>query len=186
MAIRVGPTALPEVLVIDPAVFGDPRGYFLEVWHQERYRALGLPGTFVQDNISRSGSRILRGLHLQHPFGQAKLVHVLEGDVFDVAVDVRVGSPTFGRWVGEHLSGANHRQLFVPAGFAHGFCVMSDYALVSYKVTQVYHPETEIGIAWNDPAIGIEWPIAAPLLSPKDAAAPLLSELPAGRLPRYA
>ena len=185
MAIQVTPTAIPEVLVVDPALFGDPRGYFLEVWHQERYRAAGLPAAFVQDNVSRSAHGILRGLHLQHPFGQGKLVHVLEGEVFDVAVDVRLGSPTFGRWVGERLSGDNHRQLYIPPGFAHGFCVVSPYALVAYKVTELYHPETELGIAWNDPAIGISWPVTSPVLSGKDAAAPRLHEVPTSRLPQF-
>jgi dTDP-4-dehydrorhamnose 3,5-epimerase len=186
MALQVSSTAIPEVLVIDPTVFGDPRGYFLEVWHQERYARLGLPRDFVQDNVSRSSGGILRGLHLQHPFGQGKLVHVLEGEIFDVAVDVRVGSPTFGQWVGEELSGDNHRQLYVPPGFAHGFCVTSPYALVSYKVTELYHPETELSIAWNDPALGIRWPIEAPSLSAKDASAPRLRDLPSTRLPTIA
>ena len=184
MALRVSPTAIPEVLAIDPVVFGDPRGYFLEVWQQERYASVGLPREFVQDNVSRSAGGILRGLHLQHPFGQGKLVHVLEGEIFDVAVDVRIGSPTFGRWVGEVLSGDNHRQLYVPPGFAHGFCVTSPHALVSYKVTELYHPETELTIAWNDPALGIQWPVSTPSLSAKDASAPRLHDLPASRLPK--
>lgn len=179
------PTALPDVLVIDPVVFGDARGYFLEAWNHERYATCGIPQGFVQDNVSRSAQGVLRGLHLQHPFGQGKLIHVLEGEVFDVAVDVRVGSPTFGRWVGERLSGENHRQFFIPPGFAHGFCVVSPYALVSYKVTERYHPETEIGLAWNDPALGIEWPDTRPLLSERDAAAPRLADVALARLPRF-
>jgi len=185
MAIKVRQAAVPDVLIIDPALYGDTRGYFLEVWHQETYNQYGMPSSFVQDNVSRSARGILRGLHLQHPYGQGKLIHVLEGEVFDVAVDVREGSPTFGRWVTERLSGENHRQLFIPTGFAHGFCVVSDYALVAYKVTELYHPETEFGIAWNDPALGIDWPVETPILSPKDEAAPHLADLPDGRLPRF-
>jgi dTDP-4-dehydrorhamnose 3,5-epimerase len=185
MALQVSATAISDVVVVDPTVFGDPRGYFLEVWHQERYARLGLPRDFVQDNVSRSARGILRGLHLQHPFAQGKLVHVLDGEIFDVAVDVRVGSPTFGQWVGEVLSSDNHRQLYVPPGFAHGFCVTSDYALVSYKVTELYHPETELSIAWNDRALGITWPIAEPILSAKDASAPALQDVPLARLPKF-
>lgn len=185
MAPHVRPARIPGVLVIDPALFGDQRGYFLEVWHQERYRNLGLPAAFVQDNVSRSERGILRGLHLQHPYGQGKLVHVLDGEVFDVAVDVRVGSPTFGRWVGEHLSSDNHRQLYIPPGFAHGFCVLSPSALFAYKVTEIYHPETEFGIAWDDPELGIAWPVTSPGLSAKDAAAPRLRDVPLPRLPQY-
>ncbi len=185
MPIQVTPAAIPEVLVIDPALYGDARGYFLEVWHQVSYKDFGMPLNFVQDNVSRSQHGILRGLHLQHPFGQGKLVHVLEGEVFDVAVDVRLGSPTFGRWVGECLSGENHRQLYIPAGFAHGFCVISPHALVAYKVTELYHQETELGIAWNDPDLGVEWPIGSPQLSLKDSAAPRLRDVPHDRLPRW-
>ncbi|MGE3885940.1 MAG: dTDP-4-dehydrorhamnose 3,5-epimerase [Vicinamibacterales bacterium] len=178
-------TTLPDVLVIDPVVFGDHRGYFLEVWSREHYRGLGLPAAFAQDNVSRSDRGVLRGLHLQHPFAQGKLVHVLDGEIFDVAVDVRVASPTFGRWVGERLSGRNHRQLYIPPGFAHGFCVLSASALVAYKATEPYHPEAELGIAWNDPALNIDWPLAVPVLSPKDAAAPRLADVPLARLPRF-
>lgn len=185
MPIQVSRTALADVLIIDPVAFGDARGYFLEVWNQEHYSGFGMPHKFVQDNVSRSEQGVLRGLHLQHPFGQGKLVHVLDGEVFDVAVDVRLGSPTFGRWVGERLSGANHRQLYIPPGFAHGFCVVSAYALVAYKTTERYHPEAELGIAWNDPMIGVEWPDAAPVLSAKDAAAPWLGDVPSGRLPQF-
>ena len=181
----VTPTALPEVLRIDPKVFGDARGYFHETWQRERYAALGVPREFVQDNISRSQRGILRGLHLQEPYGQGKLVQVLDGEVFDVAVDVRFGSPTYGRWVSELLSSENHRQLYIPPGFAHGFCVTSESALLHYKCTDLYHPETEVSVAWNDPALGITWPVKAPVLSKKDAAAKPLAEIPRERLPRY-
>jgi dTDP-4-dehydrorhamnose 3,5-epimerase len=140
---------------------------------------------FVQDNISKSSRNVLRGLHLQEPHGQGRLVQVLDGDVFDVAVDVRVGSPTFGQWVSERLTGTSHRQLFIPKGFAHGFCVLSDTAIFSYKCTDVYDPAAEFSIAWNDPTLAITWPITNPVLSAKDAEAKRLSEIPVDRLPHY-
>lgn len=183
--MRVTPTALPEVLLIEPAVFGDARGYFFETWHKKRYAEHGVPESFVQDNVSRSQRGILRGLHLQEPYAQGKLVQVLDGEVLDVAVDVRVGSNTFGRWVSERLSADNHRQLYVPPGFAHGFCVLSESALLAYKCTELYHPETELSIAWNDPELAIDWPVRDPVLSKKDAAAPPLSAIPRERLPKY-
>lgn len=183
--MRVTPTALPDVLLFEPAVFGDARGYFFETWQQKRYAEHGLPENFVQDNVSRSQRGILRGLHLQEPFGQGKLVQVFDGEVLDIAVDVRVGSSTFGRWVAERLSGENHKQLYVPPGFAHGFCVLSESALLAYKCTELYHPETELSIAWNDPELAIDWPIRDPVLSKKDAAAPHLSTIARERLPRY-
>lgn len=183
--MRVAPTTLAPVLLIEPRVFGDARGYFFETWQLARYDEQGVPAKFVQDNVSRSQRGILRGLHLQEPFGQGKLVQVLDGEVFDVAVDVRVGSPTFGRWVGERLSSDNHRQLYVPEGFAHGFCVLSESALLQYKCTELYHPETELSVAWNDPALAIAWPVTDPVLSPKDAAAKPLAEIARERLPRY-
>jgi len=179
-------TAIPGVVIIEPRVFGDPRGWFSESWQQQRYQEAGIPGPFVQDNQSFSGHGILRGLHCQHPFAQGKLVQVLIGEVFDVAVDIRRGSPSFGRWVGVHLSGDNHRQFWVPPGFAHGFVVLSETALFTYKCTDYYHPETEFSIRWDDPDIGIDWPLAtSPSLSAKDAAAPLLRDLPTDRLPEY-
>lgn len=181
----VKPTELKSVLLIEPTVFGDARGYFFETWNRNRYSEHGVPREFVQDNVSRSARGILRGLHLQEPFGQAKLVQVLEGEVYDVAVDVRFGSPTFGRWVGERLSSDNHRQLFIPEGFAHGFCVLSESALLQYKCTELYHPETEIGLAWNDPELAIDWPVKDPLLSQKDAAAKRLRDIPREKLPRF-
>ena len=183
--MRVTPTALPDVLLIEPAVFGDARGYFFETFHQKRYAELGMPNNFVQDNVSRSQRGILRGLHLQEPYAQGKLVQVLDGEVLDVAVDVRVGSSTFGKWVAETLSGDNHKQLYVPPGFAHGFFVLSESALLHYKCTDLYHPETELSIAWNDPQLAIDWPVRDPVLSKKDAAAPQLSAIPRERLPRY-
>lgn len=178
-------TDLPGVLIIEPRVFGDARGFFIETWHQGKYADLGLPERFVQDNLSRSTKGVLRGLHYQHPQAQGKLVYVLDGEVFDVAVDVRVGSPTFGRWVGVTLSAENKRQMYVPPGFAHGFCVTSDSVLFAYKCTDFYNPKTEGSVCWNDPAIGIVWPIAQPSLSDKDRVAPLLKDVPRERLPLY-
>lgn len=178
-------TVLPGVTRIEPRVFGDERGLFYESWSAARYAEAGVSGPFVQDNVSKSVRGTLRGLHLQHPHGQGKLVYVLVGEVFDVAVDVRVGSPNFGRWSGVLLSESNHWQLYVPAGFAHGFCVVSDTALFAYKCTEHYRPETEITVAWNDPDIGIRWPITAPILNDKDRAAQRLTAL-RDTLPRYA
>lgn len=179
-------TDIPGVLIIEPKVFGDDRGFFLETWERERYAAQGVPRDFVQDNMAKSRKGVLRGLHIQHPHAQGKLVQVLQGEVFDVAVDVRRGSPTFGRWEGARLSGVNRRQFWVPAGFAHGYYVLSDEALFSYKCTDFYHPENEFSIRWDDPAIGIDWPLdAAPLLSAKDAAADSLDSLDQERLPIY-
>ena len=183
--MKVIPTQLKGVLIVEPDVYEDARGFFLETWAQKRYAEAGLPQTYVQDNLSRSSRGILRGLHLQHPFGQGKLVQVMRGEVFDVAVDVRVGSPTFGQWVGSELSGANHRQIYIPPGFAHGFCVLSDDALFSYKCTEAYHRETEVGIRWDDPDLGIDWPVEDPLLSDKDAKFPPLRDVPHDRLPSW-
>lgn len=176
---------IPEILIIDPRVFGDDRGFFLETWSSSRYAEAGLPSVFVQDNLSRSVRGTLRGLHLQHPKGQGKLVHVIEGEILDVAVDVRIGSPTFGRWVGFELSGQNKRQVYIPPGFAHGFCVTSEYALFAYKCTETYRPDTELGVLWSDPAIGVRWPTNAPILSEKDRAYPPLADIPRSRLPPY-
>ncbi len=182
--MRVGRTALPGVLRIEPRAFPDPRGYLLVSWNEAAYAAHGMPGPFVQDNVSYSRRGVLRGLHLQHPGGQAKLVSVLRGAVYDVAVDLRRGSPTYGGWVGEELSAENRRQLYIPPGFAHGFLVVSDDALVSYKVDAPYRPDAELAVRWDDPAIGIAWPDAGPLaLSDKDATAPSLAELDPAGLP---
>jgi dTDP-4-dehydrorhamnose 3,5-epimerase len=176
---------LPEVLLIKPQVFGDERGYFKETFHAERYAAAGIRLPFVQDNLSRSRRGTLRGLHLQHPYGQGKLVSVVEGEVFDVALDVRIGSPTFGRWTGALLSDKNHFQLYVPPGFAHGFCVTSENALFSYKCTDLYHPECEVGVAFDDPDLGIRWPVDHPLVGQKDQQNLPLSQIDRQKLPRY-
>lgn len=176
--MQITPTQLPEVLLIAPKIFGDSRGFFFESFHQARYAEAGLKLPFVQDNLSRSIQGTLRGLHFQEPQGQGKLVTVVRGAVYDVAVDVRRGSPTFGKWVGYELTELNHLQLWIPPGFAHGFCVVSDFADFFYKCTEVYSPQAERGIAWDDPALGIPWPVRRPLLSAKDAAAPRLSEAP--------
>jgi dTDP-4-dehydrorhamnose 3,5-epimerase len=173
--VRVVPADLPGVLVVEPDVKGDVRGFFLETYRADRYRAHGIAVTFVQDNHSRSVGRTLRGLHLQRRHLQGKLIRVIEGEIYDVAVDVRRGSPTFGKWVGVTLSAANFKQCYVPPGFAHGFCVTSDGAQVEYKCTELYDPASEIGIAWNDPALAIAWPIANPVLSPRDSRNPTLS-----------
>jgi dTDP-4-dehydrorhamnose 3,5-epimerase len=183
--MEVIPQSLPEVLLIKPKVFGDARGYFIETYNAERYQQAGITLPFVQDNLSKSRRGILRGLHLQNPHTQGKLVSVVEGEVFDVAVDVRVGSPTFGKWASAVLSADNHHQLWVPPGFAHGFCVTSESALFSYKCTDLYHPEAEIGIAFDDPALAIPWPVREPELSAKDRANAPLSQIDPAKLPRY-
>jgi dTDP-4-dehydrorhamnose 3,5-epimerase len=170
--VNVIQTAIPDVLMIEPVVRADARGFFVEVWHEERYRSAGIDLPFVQDNHSRSGRGTLRGLHYQIQQAQGKLVRVAAGQVFDVAVDLRRSSPAFGRWVGTILSGENHRQLWVPPGFAHGFYVMSDSADLLYKCTDLYAPQYDRTLQWNDPEVGVEWPLSglAPLLSAKDQA----------------
>jgi dTDP-4-dehydrorhamnose 3,5-epimerase len=175
---------LAGLKIIRPTVFRDARGAFLETYHQQRYVEAGIDTPFVQDNYSRSGRHTIRGLHLQVRAPQAKLVRVVAGEAFDVAVDVRQGSPTFGRWFGLTLSGDNYVQLYIPAGFAHGFAVVSETAEVEYKCSAFYDPADEIAIRYDDPAIGIQWPVAAPVLSVRDAAAPVLAALH-DRLPRY-
>jgi dTDP-4-dehydrorhamnose 3,5-epimerase len=175
--MRLESTALPEVLVITPDVHRDPRGYFLETFHQGKYRAGGIEGTFVQDNLSRSVRGTLRGLHAQRRRPQGKLIRVTEGEIFDVAVDIRRGSPSFAAWVGVRLSGETFRQVYVPPGFAHGFCVLSEVAVVEYKCTEFYDPDDEIGVIWNDPDIGVQWPTSDPTLSAKDGAAPRLRDV---------
>ena len=170
-------TDLPEVLIIEPKLFGDQRGFFLETYQLARYSELGISRPFVQDNMSRSGYGVLRGLHLQNPTTQGKLVSVLRGRVLDVAVDVRLGSPNFGRHVAVELSEDNRRQFWVPRGFAHGFVVLSETADFFYKCDELYSPKDEILVRWDDPAIGINWGVENPSLSAKDAAAPLLSEV---------
>ena len=183
--MKITTMSLPEVLLVEPQRFGDARGYFLETWREERYRAAGINLSFVQDNLSRSTRGILRGLHLQYPNDQGKLVYVLVGEVFDVAVDVRVGSPNFGKWTGAPLSSEDHRQLWIPPGFAHGFCVTSETALFAYKCTAPYSAADELGLAWNDPALAILWPIAEPQLSAKDKLLPFLANIDPARLPCY-
>ena len=182
--MRVVPTDIPEVVIIEPDVHVDGRGFFVESYHAGRYREHGIPGPFVQDNHSRSTAGTLRGLHLQVRRPQGKLVRVIEGEVFDVAVDVRRGSPTFGRWVGVTLTAENFKQCYVPPGFAHGFYVVSPVAQVEYKCTDLYDPASEIGVAWNDPALGITWPAGQPLLSGRDSRNPTLTEL-GDTLPAY-
>ncbi|QSQ25088.1 dTDP-4-dehydrorhamnose 3,5-epimerase [Pyxidicoccus parkwayensis] len=181
--MRVLPTELPGVLVVEPKVFGDDRGFFMEMFHAKRYADAGIPGPFVQDNYSRSAKGTLRGLHFQEPQAQGKLVQVIAGAVYDVAVDVRRGSPGFGKWVAVELSSDNRRQLWIPPGFAHGFCVLSESADFHYKCTTLYAPETERGVLWNDPDLAIPWPVTSPLLSAKDAKAPRLRD--AMVLPAY-
>ena len=170
-------TDLPGVLVIESEVFRDPRGYFLETFHERKYREAGIPHSFVQDNQSRSTRGTLRGLHAQLRKPQGKLIRTLRGEIFDVAVDIRPGSPTFGKWTAATLRADDFRQMFIPPGFAHGFCVLSEVAEVAYKCTDFYDPADEIGFRWNDPEVGIAWPIRDPLLSSKDAALPTLAEL---------
>jgi dTDP-4-dehydrorhamnose 3,5-epimerase len=176
---------IPGVVILEPKVFGDARGFFMETWREERYANIGINGTFVQDNLSFSSKGVLRGLHYQNPNSQGKLVSVIQGEVFDVAVDIRYGSPTFGQWVGVSLSGDNHRQMWIPPGFAHGFCVTSNTAYFMYKCTDIYTPEAENGIIWNDPDIGIEWPLQDVQLSEKDCLYPQLKEKAETNLPQY-
>lgn len=183
--MKIISTKLPGVRIIEPKVFGDNRGFFFETWNQARYAECGLPVNFVQDNISFSQRGVLRGLHFQNPHTQGKLVYVLQGEVFDVAVDIRVGSPTFGEWVGVTLSAENKRQFYIPEGFAHGFCVISETALFSYKCTDMYSPPSEHGVSWNDPDLNITWPIGNPILSVKDEKYPRLKDVSVGILPRY-
>lgn len=183
--MKVIETRLPGVLIVEPKVFGDARGYFMESFQAERYAVADIAGPFVQDNLSFSRRGILRGLHLQNPRPQGKLVQVLQGEVFDVAVDVRVGSPTFGQWEGVILSAENARQYYVPPGFAHGFVVTSETALFAYKCTDYYMPQSEISLLWNDGDIGIEWPVTEPQLSAKDAAGVRLADIDPARLPKF-
>jgi len=185
--VKVMLTDLPGVLLLEPKAFGDARGFFLESWQAERYTAAGMPERFVQDNQSRSRRGVLRGLHYQLLQPQGKLVWVTRGAVFDVAVDIRRGSPHFGRWCGYVLDDINHHQLYIPPGFAHGFCVLSDEADFFYKCSDYYHPQSEQGIAWDDPAISIGWPLthAEVALSAKDQANPRLAAQEPEKLPVY-
>jgi dTDP-4-dehydrorhamnose 3,5-epimerase len=183
--VKLIPTSLPGCVLVEPAVFGDARGFFFETWNAERYAEQGLPGSFVQSNVSSSARGVLRGLHYQWPRPQGKLVTVLQGEVYDVAVDIRQGSPTFGRWEAFILSGENRRQLWIPPGFAHGFAVLSDTALFNYLCTDVYVKEADAAIRWNDAELAVDWPISAPSLSAKDQQAPFLEDIPKDRLPVY-
>jgi len=183
--VKVLETALPDVLIIEPKVFGDDRGFFMETWNKHNYAEIGISADFVQDNLSFSRRGVLRGLHFQNPNAQGKLVSVLQGEVYDVAVDIRYGSPTFGRWTAIMLSSENKRQFYVPAGFAHGFCVTSKTALFSYKCTDNYNPTAEGSIIWNDPDLAIDWPIDKPELSVKDGEGLQLKDFPIERLPKY-
>ena len=182
--MRVIPAEIPEVLLIEPDVFTDTRGFFLETFHAERYAAHGVPGPFVQDNHSRSVEGTVRGLHLQLTHPQAKLIRVVVGEIFDVAVDVRVGSPTFGNWVGVRLSAESFRQCYIPPGFAHGFSVLSPIAEIEYKCTDIYDPAGQLGLLWNDPALAIPWGVETPVLSDRDRDNPTIREA-LDRLPRY-
>jgi len=175
--VRFGPTELPGVLLIQPDVYRDPRGFFLETYHERKYAEGGIPGPFVQDNHSHSARGTLRGLHAQRLRPQGKLVRAVEGEMFDVAVDIRRGSPSFGKWVGFILSGENFQQLWIPPGFAHGFCALSERVHVEYKCTDFYDPADEMAVAWNDPEIAIAWPVESPALSARDARAPRLAEI---------
>ncbi len=183
--MNVVPLSIAGVLRVEPKVFADERGAFSELWRADRYQEHGITVSFVQDNVSFSKARVLRGLHFQkEPHGQGKLVSVLSGAVLDVAVDVRVGSPTFGQWVAAELNSDNRHQLYIPPGCAHGFCVTADHAVVSYKCTSLYNPTAEAGVRYDDPSLAIRWPVAEPLLSPKDAVLPRLAEIPEADLPR--
>lgn len=183
--MKVVETALPGCVVIEPAVFDDGRGFFFESWNAERFAHHGLPTTFVQSNVSRSSKGVLRGLHYQWPRPQGKLVSVLEGEVYDVAVDIRRGSPTFGKWEAVLLSAENKKQFWIPEGFAHGFAVLSEQVLFSYLCTEVYVREADAALRWDDADIAVDWPISAPILSAKDERAPFLGDIADERLPVY-
>ncbi len=177
--MKVKPTTFNDVLLLEPDVHRDDRGHFMEVWRRDTYTAVGLDETFAQDNVSYSKKGVLRGLHFQHPQAQGKLVTCLYGEVFDVVVDIRRGSASFGEWFGCRLSPASGRQLYIPPGFAHGFVVTSESAAFLYKCTTLYDPRGQFSIRWNDPALGIDWPVAAPILADKDRDAPCLADLTA-------
>ena len=182
--MQIIPTEIKDILIIEPRVFRDDRGHFFESFHSERYKQAGITCTFLQDNISYSEKGTLRGLHYQHPNGQAKLVQVLRGEVIDVAVDVRRNSSTFGQWISATLSDKNKRQMFIPDGFAHGFCVLSDTAIFSYKCSEFYSPEDERGIIWSDPDLNIDWRVTNPIISSKDKQYRHLSQQNADELPQ--
>ncbi|MFK7896939.1 MAG: dTDP-4-dehydrorhamnose 3,5-epimerase [Myxococcota bacterium] len=183
--MKISPTELPEVLLIEPTVHRDDRGFFVETWHAERYAEAGLDAQFVQDNHSKSARGTLRGLHAQLAKPQGKLVRASQGEILDVAVDIRPESPRFGKHVAVVLSADNFKQLYIPEGFAHGFCVISELAELQYKCTDLYDPTSEITVVWNDPALGIEWPVEEPLLSKKDGEARTLAAHGVDELPRF-
>ncbi len=184
--MRITEFELKGLLLLQPEVFRDERGFFMETWNARKYGQLGLPAAFVQDNLSRSSRGTLRGLHYQKPHSQGKLVSLLKGKVWDVSVDLRLDSPTFGKWAGIILDGDSGSQLYIPPGFAHGFCTLSEEALFFYKCTDFYSPDDERGIAWNDPQLNINWPVSDPLLSPKDRGYPNLGKVLPGDLFRMA
>lgn len=183
--MKVTETALSGVRIIEPRVFSDGRGFFFESYNHDRYNQYGIKDEFIQDNLSFSIKDTLRGLHFQQPRSQAKLVQVLSGEVLDVAVDIRTGSPSFGYWIGVLLTSENKKQLYIPKGFAHGFCVLSETAIFSYKCDDFYAPDCERGILWSDPGLAIEWPLISPLLSEKDSSYPCLKDVPRAYLPVY-
>ena len=181
--MKVTTTPLDGLLVVEPGCFHDERGFFLEAYQDARYRDAGMQDVFVQDNHSRSAKGVLRGMHFQVRWPQSQLITVVRGRIFDVAVDLRRSSPTFGRWFGVELSDAGPRQIYMAPGFAHGFCVLSDWADMHYKVSRRYNPADAAGVRWSDPDIGIEWPLDSPVLTSRDAAYPLLRELAPAQLP---
>ncbi len=185
MPIMYIKTKLPGVLLVEPKVFEDSRGFFMETFHQQKYAEAGIDHAFIQDNYSHSTQGTLRGLHYQLKHPQGKLIYVITGEIFDVAVDIRQGSPTFGQWVGQYLSDQNKRQIFIPEGFAHGFCVISETADVLYKATDLYNPDDEYGVLWSDPDIGIDWPVEVPIVSDKDKQYPRLRDALETQLPIY-
>jgi len=185
MTLKLINTSIPDVLLIEPKVYDDSRGFFLETFHQKKYTELGINKTFVQDNYSHSKQRILRGLHYQLHHPQGKLIFVLRGEIFDVAVDIRRGSSTFGKWFGANLSAINKRQIYVPDGFAHGFCVLSESADVMYKCSDFYDTEDEYGIFWSDETIAIDWAVKTPVLSEKDSEFQRFTEIPEKDFPIY-
>jgi len=185
VVMKVLPTTLPKVRVVEPDLFADSRGFLMEIYQEERYRGAGLGAPVVQVNHSHSIRGTLRGLHYQLRRPQGKLIQVVQGAIFDVAVDIRRGSPTFGLWTGVELSEENRRQLYIPGDFAHGFCVLSDTADVIYGCTELYDPQDEGGILWSDPGLRIHWPVSDPIISPKDGRLPCLSEISRERLPVY-
>ena len=185
MSMKYIKTDIPGVLLVEPKVFKDSRGFFMETFHQKKYAEVGIDHAFIQDNYSHSTQGTLRGLHYQLKHPQGKLIYVITGEIFDVAVDIRQGSPTFGQWVGQYISDQNKRQIFIPEGFAHGFCVISETADVLYKTTDLYNTDDEYGVLWSDPDIGIDWPVEVPIVSDKDKQYSRLKDALETQLPIY-